>query len=379
VPPLDADLDLHFRHRIRFGRGLRDAGLDAALRELRGGGGFRANLLPIVDAGLLDARPDFADTLSSHLAALGDDAPAACAPLILPGGEIAKNDPAILETILERLDRERVCRRSVVLVVGGGAVLDVAGYAAAIFHRGVRLVRMPTTTLAQDDAAMGVKNGVNRLGKKNLLGTFAVPEAVVCDLDLLDSLSDRHWNSGFAEAVKIAVIRDRELFERIERDADAVRSRDRDAAEAVIRRSAELHWRHIVEGGDPFELGTSRPLDFGHWAAHRLESMTEHRLTHGEAVSIGIVVDSTVAVLEGRLDETSRDRIASTLASLGLPTWDDAAHDHHELLAGLEEFREHLGGPSGIALPTSIGASVDDARPDVDVVRHALERCATAS
>ena len=107
--------------------------------------------------------------------------------------------------------------------------------------------------------------------------------------------------------------------------------------------------------------------------------MTEHRLTHGEAVSIGIVVDSTVAVLEGRLDETSRDRIASTLASLGLPTWDDAAHDHHELLAGLEEFREHLGGPSGIALPTSIGASVDDARPDVDVVRHALERCATAS
>ncbi|MDA0975154.1 MAG: 3-dehydroquinate synthase, partial [Planctomycetota bacterium] len=173
MPPLDADLDLHFRHRIRFGRGLRDAGLDAALRELRGGGGFRANLLPIVDAGLLDARPDFADTLSSHLAALGDDAPAACAPLILPGGEIAKNDPAILETILERLDRERVCRRSVVLVVGGGAVLDVAGYAAAIFHRGVRLVRMPTTTLAQDDAAMGVKNGVNRLGKKNLLGTFA--------------------------------------------------------------------------------------------------------------------------------------------------------------------------------------------------------------
>ncbi len=376
---LDAPVDLHFRHRVRFGRGLRDAGLDAVLAELRGDGEFHARLFPIVDGGVAEARPGFVESLSTHIANLGDAAPTACDAMVVPGGEIAKNDPAVLEEIIARLDRERICRRSVVLAVGGGAVLDAAGYAAAVFHRGVRLVRLPTTTLAQDDAAMGVKNGVNRRGKKNLLGAFAVPEAVVCDLDLLDSLPDRHWNSGFAEAVKIAVIRDRELFERIERDADAVRSRDRDAAEAVIRRSAELHWRHIVEGGDPFELGTSRPLDFGHWAAHRLESMTEHRLTHGEAVSIGIVVDSTVAVLEGRLDETSRDRIASTLASLGLPTWDDAAHDHHELLAGLEEFREHLGGPSGIALPTSIGASVDDARPDVDVVRHALERCATAS
>ncbi|MHC4833812.1 MAG: 3-dehydroquinate synthase [Planctomycetota bacterium] len=359
---LDAPVDLHFRHRVRFGRGLRDAGLDAVLAELRGDGEFHAHLLPIVDGGVAEARPGFVESLSTHIANLGDAAPTACDALVVPGGEIAKNDPAVLEEILARLDRERICRRSVVLVVGGGAVLDVAGYAAAVFHRGVRLVRLPTTTLAQ----------------KNLLGAFAVPEAVVCDLDLLDSLPDRHWIAGFAEAVKIAVIRDRDLFDRIERDAAAIRARDREASEAVVRRSAELHWRHIVDGGDPFELGTARPLDFGHWAAHRLESMTANRLAHGEAVAIGIAVDATIATLEGRLDAVSRDRIVATLASLGLPTWDAAAEDHAALLAGLEEFREHLGGPAGIALPVSIGASVDDARPDVELVRRALDRCASS-
>ncbi len=376
---LDAPVDLHFRHRVRFGRGLRDAGLDAVLAELRGDGEFHARLLPIVDGGVAETRPGFVESLSTHIANLGDAAPTACDAMVVPGGEIAKNDPAVLEEILARLDRERICRRSVVLVVGGGAVLDVAGYAAAVFHRGVRLVRLPTTTLAQDDAAMGVKNGVNRRGKKNLLGAFAVPEAVVCDLDLLDSLPERHWVAGFAEAVKIAVIRDRDLFDRIERDAAAIRARDREASEAVVRRSAELHWRHIVDGGDPFELGTARPLDFGHWAAHRLESMTANRLAHGEAVAIGIAVDATIATLEGRLDAVSRNRIVATLASLGLPTWDAAAEDHAALLAGLEEFREHLGGPAGIALPISIGASVDDARPDVELVRRALDRCAASS
>lgn len=377
---LDATFELRFRHRVRFGRGLfgaTSAGLDAVLRGPSEDDGFRARLLPVVDDGIARAQPDLLDRLRAGLADLGDAIPEPAKPMLVPGGERAKNDPTVLDEIVDRLDRERICRRSVVLAVGGGAVLDVVGYAAAVFHRGVRLVRVPTTTLAQDDAAMGVKNGVNRRGKKNLLGGFAVPEAVVCDLDLLDSLPDRHWIAGFAEAVKIAVIRDRELFERIERDAEAIRSRDRTSSELVVHRSAELHWRHIVEGGDPFELGSARPLDFGHWAAHRLESVSDHRLAHGEAVAIGIAIDATVAVLEGRLDERSRDRIVATLSALGLPTWDEAANDHGRLLAGLEEFREHLGGPAGIALPTSIGSSVDDARPDARVVRRALDRCAS--
>ena len=323
---LGGDLSVGFAHRVRFCRGALERRSDAPApiaeeiaRIVEGDEGFRGRLLPIVDGGFAEANPTFVQTLLDAIAG-GDGAmPEAARPLFVPGGEHAKNDPTVLEEIVEALDAARICRRSIVLAIGGGAVLDVAGYAAAIFHRGVRLVRMPTTTLAQDDAAMGVKNGVNRRGKKNLLGAFAVPSAVLCDLDLLRTLSDRDWRSGFAEAVKIAVIRDATLFDRIERDAEAIRDRDEAVADAVVRRSAELHLRHILEGGDPFELGTARPLDFGHWAAHRLEAMSGHRITNGEAVSIGVALDSTIAMHAGRLDEASHRRILDTLRNLGLP------------------------------------------------------------
>lgn len=206
----------------------------------------------------------------------------------------------------------------------------------------------------------------------NGAATFAVPSAVLCDLDLLRTLSDRDWRSGFAEAVKIAVIRDATLFDRIERDAEAIRDRDEAVADAVVRRSAELHLRHILEGGDPFELGTARPLDFGHWAAHRLEAMSGHRITHGEAVSIGVALDSTIAMHAGRLDEASHRRILDTLRNLGLPVAASELDDLDELLRGLEEFREHLGGKATIAMPSPIGASEDVPPPGRDEVARAI-------
>ena len=376
---LGGDLSVGFAHRVRFCRGALDRRSDAPspiaeeiARIVEGDEGFRGRLLPIVDGGFAEANPTFVQTLLDAIAG-GDGAmPEAARPLFVPGGEHAKNDPTVLEEIVEALDAARICRRSIVLAIGGGAVLDVAGYAAAIFHRGVRLVRMPTTTLAQDDAAMGVKNGVNRRGKKNLLGAFAVPSAVLCDLDLLRTLSDRDWRSGFAEAVKIAVIRDATLFDRIEREAEAIRDRDEAVADAVVRRSAELHLRHILEGGDPFELGTARPLDFGHWAAHRLEAMSGHRITHGEAVSIGVALDSTIAMHAGRLDEASHRRILDTLRNLGLPVAASELDDLDELLRGLEEFREHLGGKATIAMPSPIGASEDVPPPGREAVARAI-------
>ncbi len=351
---------------MRFCRGSLDRRTDAPspiaeeiARIVEGDEGFRGRLLPIVDGGFAEANPTFVQALLDAIAEGEGPMPEAARPLFVPGGEHAKNDPTVLEEILDALVAARICRRSIVLAVGGGAVLDVAGYAAATFHRGVRLVRMPTTTLAQDDAAMGVKNGVNRRGKKNLLGTFAVPSAVLCDLDLLRTLSDRDWRSGFAEAVKIAVIRDAALFERIERDAEAIRDRDEAAAETVVRRSAELHLKHILEGGDPFESGTARPLDFGHWAAHRLEAMSGHDLAHGEAVAIGVALDSTIAMHAGRIDEDSQRRILGAIRNLGLPVAAPELDDLDELLRGLEEFREHLGGKATIAMPSRIGASED--------------------
>ena len=375
---LGGDLSVGFTHRVRFCRGALERRSDAPspiaeeiARIVERDEGFRGRLLPIVDGGFAEANPNFVQALLDAIAEGGGPMPETTKPLLVSGGEQAKNDPMVLEEILDALVAARICRRSIVLAVGGGAVLDVAGYAAATFHRGVRLVRMPTTTLAQDDAAMGVKNGVNRHGKKNLLGTFAVPSGVLCDLDLLRSLSDRDWRSGFAEAVKIAVIRDTALFDRLERDAAAIRDRDETVAEPVVRRSAELHLRHILDGGDPFELGTARPLDFGHWAAHRLEAMSGHRITHGEAVSIGVALDSTIAMQAGRLDEASHRRILETLRGLGLPVSAPELDDLDGLLRGLEEFREHLGGEATIAMPTRIGASEDVPPPEREAVREA--------
>jgi 3-dehydroquinate synthase len=246
-----------------------------------------------------------------------------------------------------------------VLAIGGGAVLDVVGFGAAIAHRGVRHVRMPTTVLAQDDSAMGVKNGVNRKGKKNFTGSFAPPDAVVCDRAFLRTLPDSAWCGGFSEAVKIALLKDAALFDTLERDGAAIRARSMDAAWPVIMRSAELHARHILDGGDPFETREARPLDHGHWAAHRLESMTAFELPHGEAVGIGLALDTVYARRIGLLGAEPAARILQVLASLGLARSHPMLASMDDLLRGIEEFREHLGGTLSITLMRDIGHPIE--------------------
>ena len=179
-----------------------------------------------------------------------------------------------MEWILAAIDERAVDRHSYVLALGGGALLDVAGYAAAVAHRGVRVIRLPTTVLAQNDAGVGVKNGLNAYGKKNFLGTFAPPWAVIDDELFLTTLSARDWRAGTSEAVKVALLRDAAFFAELERLAPAVAERDLGAMRALIRRCAELHLAHIAGGGDPFEMGCARPLDFGHWSAHKLERLS---------------------------------------------------------------------------------------------------------
>jgi 3-dehydroquinate synthase len=241
--------------------------------------------------------------------------------------------------------------------VGGGATLDMAGYAAATSHRGIRLIRLPSTVLAQNDSGLGVKTSVNRFDKKNFLGTFTPPFAVIDDFELLESLSDRDWRSGAAEAVKVALIKDSEFFRWIEENAALVAKRNSSAMEHLIYRCAQLHLRHIA-GSDPFETGSSRPLDFGHWAAHKLEQLTNYNLRHGEAVAIGMALDVTYSHLMGMLSEDSWDRILRTLLDLGLPVYAPEL-ETGDLFAGLTEFREHLGGELTILLLRDIGQPVE--------------------
>ena len=370
----DADFSVDYQHRLRFTRDAFGNG-NMVLRDVmapQADGPARA--LVFVDDGVSDTTAGFLRRIERYFAANADRICLAGAPQIIPGGEESKNDRHLLEDAVKAIHDAGVCRQSYVIAIGGGAVLDLVGFAAAIAHRGVRLIRLPTTTLSQDDSGVGVKNGINAFGKKNYIGVFCPPWAVINDSDFLATLSDRDWRSGFSEAVKAALIKDRSFFERIASDAARIRARDVDVALPIIRQSAEMHLRHIVTSGDPFELTHARPLDFGHWAAHKLEQMTQFQMRHGEAVAIGIALDVTYAAMAGRLDESAVETIRTCLLDLGFALYDDALSDADELLEGLEEFREHLGGRLTIPLLREIGVGFEAHDIDRKRMRAAIGR-----
>jgi 3-dehydroquinate synthase len=344
-----------------------------------------ARLLFVIDRGVVEAQPDLLNAIERHCLGYAGRLETAGPPLVIEGGEEAKNNPLVLEQVLAAIHAARLCRHSYVAAIGGGAVLDVVGYAAATAHRGLRLIRVPTTVLAQDDSAMGVKNGVNAFGQKNYLGSFSPPFAVINDFAFLRTLSERDWRSGISEAIKVALVRDPAFFDLLERDAALLVARDADAMERLVRRSARLHLAHVATGGDPFELGSSRPLDFGHWAAHKLEQMTGHRLRHGEAVAIGIALDSSYAYRRGFLAEQDWRRILDLLVAVGFDLWAPELSQNLEnpeedgcVLRGLEEFREHLGGDLTIMLLRGIGQPFDVHEIDRDAMIRSIELVATA-
>jgi 3-dehydroquinate synthase len=337
----------------------------------------RHRVLPVVDAGLAAAWPELGGWLTAYFTRHAARLELVAPPASVVGGEAAKNDPAIIARLLALFQEHHMDRHSFVMVLGGGAVLDAVGFAAATAHRGLRVVRVPTTVLSQNDSGVGVKNGVNLFGAKNFVGTFAPPFAVVNDARFLERLPARDRVAGLAEAVKVALIRDAAFFAALEAAAPALARFDLDATEDVIRRCATLHLRHIATGGDPFELGSARPLDYGHWAAHKLESMTGHELRHGEAVAIGLVLDSRYAVERGLLPEADCERIFSVIQALGLPRWHAALAIHAAggrlaVLDGLDEFREHLGGALTVTLLRGIGEAVEVNEIDAALVAKSI-------
>lgn len=317
-------------------------------------------VLFVVDENVALARPGLEGEIGRYVAAHGARLRLLGPVLKVPGGEAAKNDLAHTLRIVERVNAHGIDRQSFLAIIGGGAVLDMACFAAAIAHRGIRAVRIPTTVLSQNDSGVGVKNGINLFGKKNFVGTFAPPFAVLNDADFLKTLSRRDLVAGVAEAVKVSLIRDRDFFLFLEANAEKLSGGDSEAMSRQIRRSAELHLTHIRTGGDPFEFGSARPLDFGHWSAHKLESLTHNRLRHGEAVGIGMALDTLYSVRLGFLAAPLGERVLAVLQTLGLPLWADeleavTADGTPAVLAGLREFREHLGGKLHITLLRDLG------------------------
>jgi 3-dehydroquinate synthase len=349
----EAVLTVRLPHRLFF---TRDAlGADGAtLAATLPAPGCR--VLAFADEGLAEAWPELPQLLQQWAAAQAPPVALVDALHLLPGGEQAKNDPSVFETVLQRIAAARLCRRSCVLVLGGGAVLDVVGFAASVAHRGLSLVRLPSTSLAQGDSGVGVKNGINAFDQKNFLGTFAVPGAVVNDAAMLETLPPRAWRAGFAEVVKVGLAKEPALLERLEASAAAIADGDVDAGRPLLERSAALHFQHIAEGGDPFEHGKARPLDLGHWAAHRLERLTDFALQHGEAVAIGLALDAHIAHAAGWLSAADAERVLALLRNLGLPLYHEALEREEELMEGVEQFREHLGGPLAIPMAAGLGA-----------------------
>ncbi len=338
----------------------------------------RHRCLVFVDDGLLAARPRLADEVTAYAAQHDARMELVAPPIPMPGGERLKNELYFIEQMQQALFEHHIDRHSYVIGIGGGALLDAVGLVAATTHRGVRHIRIPTTVLAQNDSGVGVKNGVNLFSQKNFVGSFAPPFAVLNDIDLIDDLPARDKIAGMAEAVKVALIRDGDFFAWLEQSADALALFERDALAYLIRRCAELHMRQIAKGGDPFETGSARPLDYGHWAAHKLEAMTRHHLRHGEAVAIGLALDSRYSVLNGLLEPGAEDRICFLLEHLGFKLWHVALEKRSDdgrlaVLQGLRDFREHLGGELTITLLAEIGRGVEVHEMDEALVEEAID------
>ena len=281
-----------------------------------------------------------------------------------------------MEKILKSINDENICRHSFVIVIGGGAIIDMVGYASTIAHRGVKLIRIPTTVLAQNDAAVGVKNSINEFGKKNFLGTFSPPHAIINDFNFLKTLDQRDWISGIAEAIKVALIKDSIFFDFIEKNSKLLAERNKNKMSYLIYKCAEIHMNHITNGGDPFENGSSRPLDFGHWSAHKLEHLTNYKLRHGEAVAIGMALDITYSNMIGLLNQKDLTRILNVLEAIGfqikIPIQRNVQIDN--LLGGIQEFREHLGGKLTITLIKNIGTKIDVNKIDLKIMRNAITK-----
>jgi len=324
----------------------------------------RHRIKVFVDSGIVAVRKDFPEQVRAYMESRSDRLKLEGALEIVPGGARAKSNWRLAHNIMSSLADSHLCRQSYVLVIGGGSVLDMVGLAASLVHRGVRLIRAPSTVLAQNDAGVGVKNGIDDYGMKNFAGTFSPPFAVLNDFGLLRTLPLEHWIGGISEAFKVAIIKDRDFFDFLCANAEKLKNRDEGAMVTTIKRCAILHLEHIQNSGDPFEFGSARPLDFGHWSAHRLEVLSHHRVGHGQAVGMGIALDTCYAHLKGMLRSAERDRILGALEKAGLSLWNHAMEMKTpegtlKILKGLDDFQEHLGGRLNVTLPTSIGQSVE--------------------
>ena len=364
----DFQIPLSFKHRIVYTRGAFGADNRELADILAEGGGRRA--LVIMESPVAEAWPELSHDVARYFQDIDVEL---VGVRTLPGGETVKNDDLWVRETWQAIDRARLDRHSYLIAIGGGAFLDAIGFGAATAHRGVRLVRFPTTTLSQDDSGVGVKCAINAFGKKNWIGCFQVPFAVINDHNFLHSQPEETRRAGLIEAIKVALVKDDVFYEWIEAHVQDLKALKPEAVETCVERSGMLHAEHIATSGDPFESGSSRPLDYGHWAAHKLEALTDYRLSHAEAVAIGLSLDTLYSARIGLADESLAERVLKVVSHLGLQTyhpgldWTDE-DGKRRVFEGIHEFREHLGGELTVLMLKGIGKGVDVHEIDLEVM-----------
>lgn len=377
----DFEIQLTMPHRIRFTSGAFAQGNECVWKTLVTNGS--AKVLVFIEEAVAAVFPELEKQVEHAVESQAGYH--FSGSICLEGAEASKRNLKVVQTAWDEMERRGIDRHSYVFCIGGGAFLDAVGFAAATCHRGLRFVRFPTTTLSQDDSGVGVKNGINAYGKKNFLGSFSVPYAVINDFDFLHTQPDFVRRAGLIEAVKVALVKDAAFFDWIEEHVAALRDCQPAQLEEAVERSALLHAEHIARGGDPFEHGSSRPLDYGHWSAHKLEQLTDFALSHAEAVAIGVALDTIYAREQGMLDGDACERVLGVIEGLQLPLWDTSfdardAMGERRVFAGLDEFREHLGGELTVLLLADIGKGVDVHEMDTAVLEVAIaELCDRAN
>ncbi|MFQ5850504.1 MAG: 3-dehydroquinate synthase [Candidatus Binatia bacterium] len=274
-------------------------------------------------------------------------------PLLVPEGEEHKNLKS-LSSIYDRLISERFERSSSLIALGGGVIGDLAGFAAATFLRGIPYIQIPTTLLAQVDASVGGKTGINHQEGKNLIGAFYQPRLVLIDVGVLRTLTRRELVAGLAEVIKYGIIEDPQLFSLLEENLESLLSLNRDLLEKAVAASCTIKAR-VVEK-DEREDDYRSVLNFGHTIGHALESLTGYeKLLHGEAVAIGMAQATSISRGEGFCDEESLERIHHLIKGAGLPTEIPSGIKFRELVKKLEVDKKSVAGKIKFVLCAGIG------------------------
>lgn len=298
------------------------------------------------------------------------------ATILIDDGETAKNLSTV-ERACRDLVRAGADRRALLVAVGGGVVGNVAGFVAASYARGIALIHVPTTVVAQVDSAIGGKTGVNLPEGKNLVGAFYPPKAVVADPQLLGTLPPREFRSGLYEVIKYGVIGDAALFRFLERNLEKVLRGNRAALDYVIRRSIDQKARVVSK--DERESGLREILNFGHTFAHALESVTRYRTyLHGEAVGWGMIAAARLAVEKGMLSPGDEERLAKLIARVGpLPAWPSVAP--LKLIAAMQADKKTRAGRLRFVLPERIGLVRCGVNAEQEMLVRVLRECAIAA